>query len=116
MSDETNTSRMSDNIWNQAYLNDWMGWWKQMNGCSGRPITVVNSRYVSLGWERCMQEFKNMDCSWVLLRKSAPQVFMRLSLSLIVYTVCLWFASPKNVIFSRAGLCLCSSMCFPAPE
>lgn len=29
MSHETNTSTMSDNIWYQAYLNDWMGWWKQ---------------------------------------------------------------------------------------
>lgn len=33
MSDETNTSTMSDGMLYQAYSNDLMGWWKQRNEC-----------------------------------------------------------------------------------
>lgn len=36
---------------------------REMNGCPSGPIIAVNSTYVNLGWERYMQEFKDLDYS-----------------------------------------------------
>lgn len=48
---------------------------REMNGCPSGPIIAVNSTYVNLGWERYMQEFKDLDYSEVLPGMLIPQMF-----------------------------------------